>query len=625
MSFLLPLGLLALLTLPLIVLLHLMRERRRRVVVPSLLLWQLMPQRREAQQRRRLPLTLLLLLHLLAAAALAFALAAPVLNLNLFGSEQHLAFVIDTSTSMAAPASGLGAGTRLQAAQERVREAAGSLGARDTLTIFAAGSTPRLIAVGGAADAPQLLAALAELTAGSTGADIAGALTLAEAALQERRSARIIVLTDAAIPTLAADVERRPPALPVEWRLVGGSLDNRALVTLAARPRGTNGPIQIYARAVNYGLAPTRATLRLYRDEALIDTRPVNLRPDGEVELTWTLPAGGGLLRAEIDGNDGLPADDTIALNLSQSRPVRALLVSAAPAELERALRAVPGLELRVTSPASYLASPGAADLTILDGVLPAAWPPGGVLAINPPVESALLDVGMPAAVAPPLRAGARPAVLDGLSLGSLGIEQVRPVILPEWAEVVLADSAQPLIWRGQVGRSTVAVWAFDLAGGSLTTRLAFPLLVARTVRDLTPAPPPPAALLGAQLTLQPDPRADRLQVRDPAGGVLTMNLTPGAPVPLELNLPGVYQFTELAGTTTLFSAPLPVNAGAPAESALGPRPLPNLAPVAVQAGPAASEAQAQQLWPWLVAAALGVLLVEWLYVHGSRRAPQEV
>ncbi|PMP83121.1 MAG: hypothetical protein C0183_08830, partial [Roseiflexus castenholzii] len=39
MSFLLPLGLLALLALPLIVLLHFLRERRRRVPTPSLLLW----------------------------------------------------------------------------------------------------------------------------------------------------------------------------------------------------------------------------------------------------------------------------------------------------------------------------------------------------------------------------------------------------------------------------------------------------------------------------------------------------------------------------------------------------------------------------------------------------------
>ena len=50
MIFLLPIGLLALLTLPIILLLHLMRERRRRVVVPSLMHWLNVPRRRDAQR-----------------------------------------------------------------------------------------------------------------------------------------------------------------------------------------------------------------------------------------------------------------------------------------------------------------------------------------------------------------------------------------------------------------------------------------------------------------------------------------------------------------------------------------------------------------------------------------------
>src|SRR3712207_8291507 len=50
--------LLALLTLPIIVLLHLLRERRRRVSVPSLMHWQHLPRRPEGERIRRLPLTL---------------------------------------------------------------------------------------------------------------------------------------------------------------------------------------------------------------------------------------------------------------------------------------------------------------------------------------------------------------------------------------------------------------------------------------------------------------------------------------------------------------------------------------------------------------------------------------
>src|ERR687884_2335623 len=102
MTFLLPLGLLALLILPIIIVLHLLRERRRRVAVPSLLHWLNIPRRPEGERIRRLPLTLLLLLHLLVAGLLALALAQPQLAGALGGASRQFAIVIDTSTSMAA-------------------------------------------------------------------------------------------------------------------------------------------------------------------------------------------------------------------------------------------------------------------------------------------------------------------------------------------------------------------------------------------------------------------------------------------------------------------------------------------------------------------------------------------
>ena len=89
MTFLFPLGLLALLTIPIIIVLHLLRERRRRIAVPSLLHWQNLPRRPEGERIRRLPLTLLLLLHLLVAGLLGVALAQPQLLGALSGGSRR--------------------------------------------------------------------------------------------------------------------------------------------------------------------------------------------------------------------------------------------------------------------------------------------------------------------------------------------------------------------------------------------------------------------------------------------------------------------------------------------------------------------------------------------------------
>ena len=135
MTFLLPLGLLALLTLPVIVLLHLIRERRPRRTVPSLLLWPQPPRRPEGVRARRLPLTLLLLLHLLVAALLALALARPQLPGLPGRGAAHTAIILDSSTSMAARD---GAGTRLDAARQRALALLRAMDAGDRATLIAA-------------------------------------------------------------------------------------------------------------------------------------------------------------------------------------------------------------------------------------------------------------------------------------------------------------------------------------------------------------------------------------------------------------------------------------------------------------------------------------------------------
>jgi hypothetical protein len=623
MTLLAPLGLLALLTLPLIVLLHLMRERRRRVVVPSLLLWQLMPRRQEAQRRRRLPLTLLLLLHLLAAALLALALARPQWLTDLFGREQHLAVIIDTSASMAAPAGGVGAGSRLDAARSRALALVAGLGGRDTLTLIVAGPEARLLDSAGPAGAARLQAAIAGLKAGGVGSDIAGALTLAAADMQGQPAGRAVVLTDAALPTLDTDLRRAPLGLALSWERVGANLPNRALITFAARPRGTSGPVQVYARAANYSAAQARSVVRLYGDDKLLDSRPVSFPPQGDVELTWVAPAGVTLLRAELDGADGMPADDTASLSLNVARPLRTLLVSSNPALIERALKSIPGVSLRVIAPADYAgASTPAIDLTVLDGTLPESWPPGAVLAINPPSSGQLLTVsgrtGSPAPDAADLRSSPAAALFDGVSLGSVEFGPAPFITPPNWAQTLLARGEQPLILRGSVGQSEVTIWAFDLAKGNLTTRLAFPLLLARTVRDLAPQPLPASALAGQALALRPDPRADAIELTAPDGSVSRMPAPRGEAAEISLAEPGVYALRELAGADEIFAGQLAVNVGSARESDLTPRPLPAAteAPPAVASDPARDS---RPLWPWLAAAALAVMFGEWAYVHARR------
>jgi len=612
MTFLLPLGLLALLTLPIIVVLYMLRERRRRVAVPSLLHWLNVPRRREGARIRRLPWSLLLLLQLLIAGLLGLALAQPQLAGALSGGSRQLAIVIDTTTSMAARD---GATTRFAQAQERARVVLRGLGAGDSATLVAAGSSARVVASGGKAELAGLLAAVDSLKPGGAGADLPGALTLAEAAFDGPPPRQIVVLTDggpqasgAALPTQLAAA--------LDWQQIGADRPNRAIVAFAARTWGAN--VQVYARAANYGPEPFSSLVRLYADNQLLGTRDITIAADGETELTWTLPPRYAQLRAALDGGDSLPQDDDARLSLSQTRPVNVLLVAAKPETLQRALAAVPGVNVTALDPANYVpaaAEASAPEVTIFDSFLPEAWPEGAILAIHPPPGSALLNVAPQSRATRSAELSASGALLAGLSFGGVNFGPAQPVTPPPpWATTLLADGNTPLILRGRSGAHEIAIWTFDLAASNLPTRLAFPLLVARTVRDLAPLPLPASLQAGAPLSLHPDARADQLRISGPDGASATLAAAPTITLDT-LTQPGLYQLEERRAGALLFRGQVPVNAGVPIESDLRPGPKPQIAS-AVPASHLEAQRQMNDIWPWLALAALAVLMLEWGYLH---------
>lgn len=609
MSFLLPLGLLALLALPIIVLLHFLRERRRRVPTPSLLLWANLPRRMEGERSRRLPLTLLLLLHLLVAALLGIALGGPQIAGALAPDARHTAIILDTSTSMAAVDGGT---SRFEQARQRARAIAASVPPGDRITLIAAGPRAQIVASG---DDPFLItAALDRLQPGGVGTAINEALTLAEAALDPQFSRRIVVLTDSALPPQPA----RDVLVPLEWETIGSNAPNRAIIAFASRPWG--GRLQVYARVANYDATPFNGTLRVFSGNQVVAEERVAIAPNGETEVSWTLTGSFGALRAVIDGNDALPQDDSAYLSVSQSRPILALLVSNEPAALRRALEAIPGMTVAVTTPTAYATAPerAAADLTIFDRFLPDAWPQGAILAIAPPPGSPLLQVAPePRETEPGKPLHQRGATLEGIGFGGVLFGAVRQIETPPWAEVQLSSENVPLILRGRTDNHEIAVWTFNLASSNLTTRLAFPILIARTVRDLAPPPLPQAVRAGEPLIIRPDPRTTTLRLRGPGDRQIT---APAASVVTLDTLvePGLYQVEEQRDNTTVLAGVIGVNAGAAVESNLRPQSAPPLRAPGSDPG-SASGRQMIDLWPWLALAALLVLALEWAYVLRRR------
>lgn len=595
-----PIGLASLISLPLILLLHLVRRRRRSIPVPSLELWQA-GQNLVQRKPRRLPLTLLLLLHLLVAAMIALALGRPLLPGQAFAPTNTIV-VLDTSSSMATADARLApASTRFGAAQTAAAQIFNSAHAGDRVALVALSATPRMLGSGGPEAAGTLSRAVEQLKPGGPDGDLGAALALANAAAKVEQSprpaARIVVLTD---PSFGTRLQATAPLTinaELDWRAFGAPADNVAIVAFATRPL-RNGGQQLYARVANLGSAPAARSLDVLLDGSVVQAEQVRLEPGTDAEWSWPLPADARVAEARLTPGDSLTLDDSARSVLSGGATRHVQLVSAAPTPLERALRAQPGLDVVVASPSTYQPAKDI-DLVVFENYLPASLPDLPTLIVAPPHDTSLIST---TGIERDLRADVAPdqrfAAIDLRAIRIMRASKVEP---PAWAGIMLAAGDTPLVMSGHFGNQPRTIWTFDPTDTNLAGRLAFPLITAATLQTLLPRDTG-TLLLGSAA---PD------AMQGLGGDTIAAGAT--------LVEPGLYRWVGNDGQVA-------VNAIDPDESMLlgRERPAINEAGVPATAG---VEISGQELWRYLIAAALALLLLDWLYSHrhelARRRAAQ--
>jgi hypothetical protein len=622
MTWLAPLGLLGLLALPLIILLHLLRERSRRARISSLELWRWLEKEVRGPRLRRIPLTWILLLHLVTAALLAVAVAQPQVQVALaFARGQRLILVVDTTTSMGAAFAG-GSGSRLAQAQAQGAALLAGLRPSDSAAVITAGPRAEQIADSAAGygraaaqdaqpDTAGLAAALAALRASGAGNDWDGALALAAAAVLPERANRIIILTDGAFQFPEHLSELDLPA-QVEWRLVGGPRPNQAVITLAARA-AASGAVQVFARLANFSDSAVDQTVTLVADGQMQDEYPLRMEASQVVAQAWTLPPGVSTVQVRLGSGDALPADDQAALGVTDGRPVEAVLVAKDPAVVGRALEALSSVSLTTVRPDDY-SQFEPRELTVFHGWLPAEWPRGGVLVIEPPAGSALLPSTEVEGVAALPRASNDPLLAD-VDLTRIRLRTALRLEGDGSLAPVLEDANRlGLVWRGTTGASRLVVFAFRLDDSNLTSRADFPVLVANAVSALLAAQLPPTVAPGEAIPLPSAQLFPALTLTLPDGQVLNF----GADRPAlfdRTQSPGLYLLQGQAAGGETWQSGFGVNAGAPHESELRLNARPAFATaVSGVGGVLVQRVAALDLWPWAVGLVLLVLLVEaWL------------
>jgi hypothetical protein len=636
----------AMVAVPALLLLYFLKLRRRPLRVSSTLLWE--QAIRDLQVNvpfRMLRVTLLLLLQLLILALFLLALARPAIHA--FGdAAPRIILLLDRSASMSARDGGDGR-TRLEAAKEAAVAWLANLSRR--------GSTPAVAVVAFAAQPRALTALSPDLSAARAAIDgvqptdqpgdlgaalrLAGAMAAADADESAPRASTLVVLfSDGGV---AGEEGYSLPGAEFRFQRIGpapgGPRQNLGFVALAAR-RDWDDPatVRLFARIQNAAESEATAPVALLLDGTEVERRALTVPGraaaapgapvPGEATVTFSLPLReGGLAELRLDHPDLLEADNRVALVIPAARKPRITLVVPDPALgpdgqptrgpewILRDLLEEMSLPLRVRTAASYNAGSPAdlnADLVIFDRVRPGAVPAVPSISFGAGLPAPGLDAGEALDAGTYVVSWDRSdPILRHVALDTLYL--TRPLALgapaPGTRIVELARGASgPLMLLSRDGPSRLVV-GFELARSNWPLQVGFPIFMAAAIDELTmraqdmaghyvqAGQPVHVENVSGTVTLD---GPTRLTVEAPArdGGV-TFSPPERA---------GAYRVTTPRGA----GGAVAVDLLSPEESALETRDSIRVAGEDVAAlqpgrGP-------RELWPWLVAAALVLLSLEW-------------
>jgi Ca-activated chloride channel homolog len=626
MNLLNPIGLLALLTIPPVVVLYLLKLKRLELRVPSIMLWRAFTQDMQASHPfQKLRFSILLLLQVLVLTLAAMALARPYFQTRA-PQGRSVAVILDASLSMQATDV---APSRFEQAREAALQVARSLEPDDEMMAVLAGAQTEVL-TSFTRDAGALERAIADAQPSDCRSNLREAFALTMSLAREKQNTQVFVASDGAPPP-DLDIPV-PDGVEVHYMPVGERCRNVAITALNVRETyGRDLSYQLFVGVRNYGDQQVDCQVEISHDGDLSNVETLHIPPHEQVShLVEQAGLRSGLIEARIDAADDLPADNVARIVFRERARRKVLIVSEGNLWLERVLGVDPRVEARVLKPAQYdpnAVDAGSFDVTIFDGWAPSPMPRRSCLLVHVapeggPVRSLDAELESPTI----LDWDRKSPLFQYVDWGPVGVAKMMSVKVEPWARGLVDTAAGPLVAAGETEDLRCVFLGFDLKDSNLPVRVAFPILMRNALQWLSSDPAGSEAqsyAAGSPVRVRVPRGTETVTARLPDGTTQEIPVRPETPAPGEQRAEfdsitfdgtgraGVYDF--LAGDKVLERAAF--NACDPEESDLTPSPTIALAEgkSAVAGGYVRST---RELWRWLLAAAVLLLTAEWIVFH---------
>ena len=590
LAFLSPLAFQLLYTLPLLVVPYLLRNREKTHIVSALFLYQGLPSASRISPWGRVQITPLFFLQLLILLLLIAAAAQPFLHKR--GGK--VALVLDTSASMQARAPS-GTGSLFDLAKQQALQSLNSIPSSESVSFFTNAPLPALIA-SSADDRGQLSALVSHLMATDAPDPSDDVLSAFFSQLfGEQGFQHVYFFTDRPLTTPS-------PSSALTVAAFGGPQPNLG-ITAFRLYRSPFAPNDVDATVTIAGAKAATGQGQVSIEDADTGKSLVSRSfSKGETSLfSFSHLPIAQAYRARLqlqNGNgdqDGLALDNEAYAILPSLTTVAVLLVTPSPA-VARSLSVIPNLNVETIAPQDYTPAKAAQFAFVLFHLTaPEALPPASAAFLLPPEGNPLFPLGKTTTHVQVTQWTAAHPLTSYVTFSLFSPTYAQALQSVAWGQPIVNATVGPIVLAGEQEGKRYLVTGFDVLPYLGKNNLPISIFTLNALGWLADqAGQPPSLKTGASLML----------VEESAG----VRFSTGEAVPLTggvvlLRKQGIYTVKEYG-----VERRVAVNLSNEQESRLA-RPL-SLATLAAPA-PMEPEATTQPLWPWLLAGALLLLVVD--------------
>lgn len=452
-----------LITIPLLILLYILKRKYREEVISSTLLWsEVYKNTRANTPWEKFRKNIMLLLQILIFLALILSLMKPFLN---FGgkSYKNLIIVIDNTASMNIQ---YGNSTRLEEAKRLSKELINSTKEETNTFIITFDNSPKLLQKE-ETNKEKITKAIESIEKTYYQGNISDSINFIKAIGQSiEEDYEVILFSDKEISL--GDLNGTVVSLGNTG--LNGSIDNISHKFLEDK-------IKVIATITNRGSEVYEGDFSLYDGDKLIAVEALNLNVGDNKTLTFDIPSiDNEVLRGELSRHDLLAEDNVYYHVLGNKKVNKILLVTEQNLFLERALNNIRNSEVYKTNSLSNLSRGDTYDLYVFDNVTPSTMPSSGsILFINPSSNEyfKVLEGGQ----------GSEAKAVEGevsnyLDSLTFTLAKYNEIDVPYYGRSFIDVDEATVGFKGTINNRNIAALSFDLHNSDFVLKKEFPILI---------------------------------------------------------------------------------------------------------------------------------------------------